>query len=150
VTLLSARVDPLDMVWMNKFLPFGPLYVLQRCPRIIVPSLVEPRSPTAPIGRPGKLAHVVGELAKSSFAFNKRRFGTFTLRDFLGNDIDAENLAGAVFQRMPGRHPNTLRVATVGSLAVNLYSGDGFAGSQNRLHDVFDLIGDLRDRVTAG
>jgi hypothetical protein len=51
---------------------------------------------------------------------------------------------------MPVRHPNTLRVAIVGPLAVNLYTGDGFAGSENGLHDVFDLIGNLWDRVADG
>ena len=96
------------------------------------------------------MAHVVGKLAKSSFAFRKRLFGTFAFRDFLGNDIDAENVTGGVFQRMPVGQPNTLRVATVGSLAANLYAGDGLAGSENRLHDVFDLIGDLWDRVAHG
>jgi hypothetical protein len=48
---------------------------------------------------------------------------------------------------MPVGQPNTLRVATVGPLTANLYAGDGLAGSENLLHDVFDLIGDLRDRV---
>jgi hypothetical protein len=107
-------------------------------------------NPPARVGRPSKLAHVVGKLAKSSFAFRKRRFGTFAFRNFLGNDIDAENVTGGVFQRMPVGQPNTLRVATVRSLAANLYAGNGLAGSENRLHDVFDLIGNLWERVADG
>jgi len=138
------------MVWMNELLPFRPFYVLQCCPCIVVPSLVEPGSLTARVGRPSELAHVVGKLAKSAFAFRERRFGTFALRDFFGDDIDAENVAGGIFQRMPVRQPNTLRVGTVGSLAVDLYARDGLAGSENRLHDVLDLIGNLRDRVADG
>jgi len=96
VALPNARVDTFDMVRMNKLLPV----VVQGHSCIIVPSLVEPGSPTARIGRPSELAHVVGKLAKSSFAFRERRFGPLALRDFLGNDIDAKNGTGGVFQRM--------------------------------------------------
>jgi hypothetical protein len=46
--------------------------------------------------------------------------------------------------------PNTLGVATVRPLAADLNADDGLAGSENRLHDVFDLIGDLGDRVADG
>jgi hypothetical protein len=134
------------MFWMNKLLPV----VLQGHSRIIAPSFVEPGSSAARIGRPSELAHVVGKLAKSSLALRKRGFGTFAFRNFLGNDIDAENVASGVFQRMPVGKPNTLCVTTVGALAADLYAGDSLAGSENRLDDVLDLIGNLGDRVSHG
>jgi hypothetical protein len=46
--------------------------------------------------------------------------------------------------------PDTLRVATVRSLAADLNARDGLAGSENRLDDVLDLIGNLWDRVSHG
>jgi hypothetical protein len=134
------------MVRMNEPLPVA----LQCHSSIIIPSFVKPGSSTARIGRPSKLAHVVGELAKSSFAFGKRRFGTFAFRDFLGNDIDAENVASGIFQWMPVRQPDTLCVTAVRSLAADFYAGDGLTGAENRLDDALDLIGNLRDRLSHG
>jgi hypothetical protein len=96
------------------------------------------------------LAHVVGKLSKSSLAFSKRRFGTFAFSDFLGNDIDAENAASGILQRVPVGKPDTLCVTAVRSLAADLYACDGPASAENRLNYVLDLIGNLRDRVSHG
>jgi hypothetical protein len=96
------------------------------------------------------LAHVVGKLAKSSFAFRKRRFRTFAFCNFLGNDIDAQDPASAIFQRVPVRKPDTLCVTAARSLAADLYARDCLAGSENRLDDVLDLIGNLWNGVSHG
>ena len=71
----------------------------------------------------------------------------FAFGNFLGNDIDAENVASGIFQWVPVGKPDTLCVTAVRSLAADLYARDGLAGSENRLDDVLDLIGNLWDRI---
>jgi hypothetical protein len=138
------------MVRVKELLPLRALHLLQCHFRIVVPTFVEPSSSTDRIGRPGELAHVVGKLPKSSLAFSKRRFGTFAFCNFLGNNIDAENAASGILQRVPVGKPDTLCVTAVRSLAADLYACDGLASAENRLHYLLDLIGNLRDRVSHG
>jgi hypothetical protein len=91
-TLSDALVDLFDMIRMNQLLPIRVCHVLRCCPRIVMPTFVEPSPSTARIGRPSKLAHVVRKFAKSSFAFCKYRFGTLAFRNFLGNDVNAPRM----------------------------------------------------------
>jgi hypothetical protein len=57
-------------------------------------------------------------MGPSVIGFRKRSFGTFAFGNFLGNDIDAENVTSGIFQRVPVRKPDTLCVTAARSLAL--------------------------------
>src|SRR5262245_38394 len=58
-----------EMIGMVQFLPAKALYLIERGSGIVIPSLVVPIPLAFRVGRPGKLAHVVGELAEARLAF---------------------------------------------------------------------------------
>jgi len=75
-------------------------------------------------------------------------FDALSFSDLLGSDIDPNDLPALVFQRVPICDPDTISVRPIRSLTVDLVAGDRFACAQDRLHDAFNLLCDLRDRLT--
>ena len=53
-----------------------------------------------------------------------------------------------LLQRVPVCDPDAIDIRTVGPLTVDLDAGDRFARTQDRLHNLFYLVSDLRDRLT--
>jgi hypothetical protein len=131
---------------MMRLLPSPTLHLIERRTRIFVPALVEPSSPTGRIGRPRKLAHVVGKLAKSLLARGQGRFGALAFSNLLGNDVDADDTAVSLSQRMPISHPDTFCIFPIRSLAADFYAGNRLTGAQYCSHDLFDVVGNLGNR----
>jgi hypothetical protein len=67
---------------------------------------------------------------------------------FLGSDIDPDDLPPPVLERVPICDPDTIPVRPIGTLTINLNAGDRLACTQDRLHDTFNLLGNLRNRLT--
>jgi hypothetical protein len=82
-------------------------------------------------------------LAGNEVGFNPLAFG-----DFLGGNIDTDDVSAPAFQWMPISNPDPLHVRSVRPLAVDLDTGDRIARTQDCLHNMFNLIGDLRNRLT--
>src|SRR5215472_2063576 len=53
-------------------------------------------------------------------------------------------------QRVPICDPDTIFVRPIRSLTIDLDAGDRFACAQYRLHDAFNLLRNLRNRLTYG
>ena len=87
------------------------------------------------------------EVAQPLLASGEFGFGTLALGNFLGSDIDPDDVPGPVFQWMPVCDPNALHIRSVGPLAVDFDTGTRFARTQDRLYNTLNLLGDLRNRL---
>ena len=88
------------------------------------------------------------EVAQPLLASGEFGFGTLALGNFLGSDIDPDDVPGLVFQWMPVCDPNALHIRSVGPLAVDFDTGNRFARTQDRLYNLLNLLGELRGTVS--
>src|SRR5262245_12270613 len=89
-----------EMIGVVQFLPTKALHLFERGPGILIPPLVVPFSPAFRVRCPGKLADVVGEFAKSCFAFSQRMlagrehgFSTLAFGYIFRDDVNSDNFS---------------------------------------------------------
>ena len=87
------------------------------------------------------------QVAQLVLAGGEVGFGTLSCGNFLGGDIDPDDVPARVFRRMPVCDQDAIYIRPVGPLTVDLDAGDGFARTQDRLHNLLYLVSDLRNRL---
>ncbi len=141
--LPKAPDDTIHVRGMVDFLPTPALRLLERRAGVIVPALVAPIGPALGVRRPGELTDVVGELAESGLAGDKRCFDLLTFGNFLGHHIDPEWLPVGVLEGMPAGDPDAM--GAIRSLPADFDARDRRACLEDGLDQDLDLIGERRE-----
>ena len=149
----NALDDTIYVLGMVHLLPAPTLHVFEGRSRVVMPTLIVPVNPALGIGGPGELADVVGELAKPQFAFaqgfvisSEYRFGALALGNLLGRDIDPDDFANWIAQRVPISDPPAI-LGYVRALARDLNASHRLTGADDGTDDAFDSIGQSRYAV---
>ena len=80
------------------------------------------------------------------YVSSEHRFGALALGDFFSRDVDSDNFAFSIAQRMPIGDPPAF-FGFVRPLASNFNASHRLAGAHDRTDDAFDRIGQSRYAV---
>ena len=83
-------------------------------------------------------------------AGHQRGLCTFALGDFLGRNVDAENVAARVLQRIPVRQPAPVGADSIRALSADLDVRHRLALGDDGLHELLHLAGDIRHHFADG
>src|SRR2546423_15653742 len=75
--------------------------------RVLVPMIVEPENLASCLGHPYQLRNGIRQGMELTFAGPQRRLGALALGDLFRCDVETDDLAGRIAQRMPIGNPGS-------------------------------------------